>query len=231
MDEPTQRIDPKLVQAARMLAGMQPTKITDAPTQPNMAAPVETVAPHTAPPTDGATRKARILFVDDEERILTALRIRYSAMRYHVFTATDGTEALEFVKKFQPHVFVSDQRMPGMTGVELLRQVKEIAPSTVRLLLTGYSDLAAIVGSINEGEVFRFISKPWDNQELQNTVAEAADDRIGARRNRSDPTHRSRPDGCCGAGNRRTRGDVQYREALRGRRLPHQLRTAISTRR
>jgi len=64
--------------------------------------------------------------------------------------------------------------MPEMTGVELLRQVKEAAPTTVRMLLTGYSDLAAIVGSVNDGEVFRFISKPWDNQEIQNTVAAAA---------------------------------------------------------
>jgi serine/threonine-protein kinase len=64
--------------------------------------------------------------------------------------------------------------MPQMTGVDLLRRVKGIAPNTVRMLLTGYSDLAAIVGSINDGEVFRFISKPWDNQEIQNIVAEAA---------------------------------------------------------
>ena len=64
--------------------------------------------------------------------------------------------------------------MPEMTGVELLRQVKEVAPMTVRMLLTGYSDLASIVGSVNDGEVFRFISKPWDNQEIQKTVAEAA---------------------------------------------------------
>jgi serine/threonine-protein kinase len=117
--------------------------------------------------------KARILFVDDEERILTALRSIFR-INYHVFTATNGAEALGLVKKFQPHVVVSDQRMPEMTGVELLRQVKEEAPSTVRLLLTGYSDLAAIVGSLNEGEVFRFVSKPWDNQDIQNTIGEAA---------------------------------------------------------
>jgi len=78
------------------------------------------------------------------------------------------------VRKFEPHVVVSDQRMPEMLGVELLRRVKGMAPNTVRMLLTGYSDLAAIVGSINEGEVFRFISKPWDNQEIQRIMAEAA---------------------------------------------------------
>src|SRR4029079_12630303 len=127
-----------------------------------------------AAPAAAPAKKARILFVDDEERIVNALRSIFR-MNYHVFTATNGAEALEFTKKFKPHVVVSDQRMPAMTGVELLRQVKEEAPNSVRILLTGYSDLAAIVGSINEGEVFRFVSKPWDNQEIQNPSGEAAE--------------------------------------------------------
>ena len=173
-DEPTQRIDPKLVQAARMLAGLQQAR-AGVPTRPGTAA----AAPEPAPAAAGnlaeapGNRKARVLFVDDEERIVTALRSIFRP-HYHVFTATNGPEALEFVRKFQPHVVVSDQRMPEMTGVELLRRVKGIAPNSVRLLLTGYSDLAAIVGSVNDGEVYRFISKPWDNQEIQNIIAEAA---------------------------------------------------------
>jgi serine/threonine-protein kinase len=92
---------------------------------------------------------------------------------YHVFSTTDGHKAIEFIGRHHMHVIISDQRMPGMTGVELLRQSREISPRSVRILLTGYSDLAAIVGSINDGEVYRFISKPWDNQALQTTVAEA----------------------------------------------------------
>lgn len=174
-DQPTQRIDPHLVQAARLLAGLQQQPLADAPTQPNLvAAPAAAPAP-TAARTDTAAAgtKARLLFVDDEERILTALRSVFR-MHHQVYTATNGAEALELVRKVHPHVVVSDQRMPEMTGVELLRQVKEAAPATVRLLLTGYSDLAAIVGSVNEGEVFRFVSKPWDNQELQNIIAEAS---------------------------------------------------------
>ena len=168
-DEPTQQNDPKLVQAARMLADLQQAR-ADAPTQP-AAAPVPAAAESPIETTAGG--KARILFVDDEERIVTALRSIFR-VNYHVFTATNGAQALEFVQKFQPHVVVSDQRMPEMTGVELLRRVKGLAPNTVRMLLTGYSDLAAIVGSINDGEVFRFISKPWDNQEIQKIMAEAA---------------------------------------------------------
>jgi serine/threonine-protein kinase len=168
-DQPTQRIDPKLVQAARMLADLQQAR-ADVPTQRD-APPAPAAAESPIETTAGD--KARILFVDDEERIVTALRSIFR-VNYHVFTATNGPEALEIVRKFQPHVVVSDQRMPEMLGVELLRRVKGMAPNTVRMLLTGYSDLAAIVGSINDGEVFRFISKPWDNQEIQRIMAEAA---------------------------------------------------------
>jgi len=157
----TQRMDQALMQAARALAGVAPTT-TDA-SRP-AAAPATAPAP--------AAKKARILFVDDEERILNALRSLFRR-DYHVFTAINGAEALEFVTKFKPQVVVSDQRMREMTGIELLRQVREISPNSVRMLLTGYSDLAAIVGSINEGEVFRYISKPWDNDDIQRIVAES----------------------------------------------------------
>ena len=118
------------------------------------------------------SQKARILFVDDEERILNALKSIFRG-KYHVFTATSGDQAFEFLKRFRVHLVVSDQRMPGMLGVELLRRAKELSPTTVRILLTGYSDLASIVGSINEGEVYRFINKPWNNQDIQTIVADA----------------------------------------------------------
>ena len=121
---------------------------------------------------DQSVKKARMLVVDDEERILSALKSMFRA-RYHVFATTDGNKALEFMQKYQMHVVISDQRMPIMPGVELLRRAREISPASVRILLTGYSDLASIVGSINDGQVYRFISKPWNNEELQQTVAEA----------------------------------------------------------
>ena len=165
-EAPTQRLDPKLVSAARMISGMQAAKAA----QPAAAAPAATPV---ASSFDTGGKKAKLLFVDDEERILNALRSVFRN-QYNVFTASSGPEAMEFLKRFRPHVVISDQRMPEMTGVEFLRQVKDFAPQTVRMLLTGYSDLASIVGSINDGEVFRFISKPWDNTEIQKTVAEAA---------------------------------------------------------
>jgi len=129
-------------------------------------------ASHTQLSLDASVRKARILVVDDEERILSALKSLFR-QRYHVFCTTDGHKALDFIKRYQMHVIISDQRMPAMLGVELLRKSREISPRSVRILLTGYSDLAAIVGSINDGEIYRFISKPWDNQSLQTVVGEA----------------------------------------------------------
>jgi serine/threonine-protein kinase len=137
----------------------------------------DTIAPGAAPTfaADPAptVSKTRILFVDDEERILTALKNVFRG-KYHVLTAANGQEALDFMRKFKIPVIVSDQRMPGMLGVDLLRRSREISPDSVRILLTGYSDLASIVGSINDGEVYRFISKPWDNLELTQVIAEAA---------------------------------------------------------
>jgi response regulator RpfG family c-di-GMP phosphodiesterase len=122
---------------------------------------------------EGNEGRARVLFVDDDERVLNALRALFRN-DYHVFTADNGAAALELIKRNDIPIVVSDQRMPGMSGVELLREVRKASPNSVRMLLTGYTELAALVGSINEGEVFRFIRKPWDNDEIRATVAEAA---------------------------------------------------------
>ncbi|MEN9434155.1 MAG: hypothetical protein RLZZ422_1744 [Pseudomonadota bacterium] len=119
-----------------------------------------------------AAPKPKILFVDDEERILNSLKALFR-LHYDVTVSTDGYHALELLKREHFHLLVSDQRMPIMQGVDLLRQAKTISPQTVRILLTGFSDLAAIVGSVNEGEVYRFINKPWDNDELQDIIASA----------------------------------------------------------
>lgn len=117
---------------------------------------------------------ARILFIDDEERILRSLVMMFKGS-FQVLSTTDPDEALEMLRKQHVHVLVSDQRMPKMLGVDLLRRAREISPNTMRLLLTGYSDLAAIVGSINEGEIFRYINKPWDPTDLRTTLTRAAE--------------------------------------------------------
>jgi len=121
----------------------------------------------------GRAPKAKILFVDDEERIVRLLTMIFRGI-YTVFTATSGTAALEIINKEHIHVIVSDQRMPEMTGIQLLAEVRKVSPTTIRLLLTGYSDLVAIIGAVNEGEVYRFLNKPWDQTELKATIAETA---------------------------------------------------------
>jgi len=156
-----------LLSAARLLS-IQPA----AKAAPSSADELPVSTGDSAISLDTSVRKARMLVIDDEERILTALKSRFRS-RYHVFTTADGNKALDFMRKYPMHVIVSDQRMPVMLGVELLRQSRAISPRSVRILLTGYSDLAAMVGSINDGEVYRFVSKPWDNKELQTIVAEA----------------------------------------------------------
>ena len=116
----------------------------------------------------------RVLFVDDEERIVSLLRTIFR-QSYEVHTATTGAQALEIIAKLHIHVIVSDQRMPGMLGIDLLSRVRLLSPNTMRVLLTGYSDLAAIVGSVNDAEVFRYINKPWDHSEIKSIVAQAAE--------------------------------------------------------
>ena len=126
-----------------------------------------------AAPAPAPNAKLRVLFVDDDERILNALRTLFRA-DYDVVIAGNADEAMALLRAGNVPIVVSDQRMPGKTGVEFLREVRKAFPRTVRLLLTGYSDLAAMVGSINEGEVFRFVKKPWDNEEIRATLADAA---------------------------------------------------------
>ncbi len=142
----------------------------------------------------GNEEKAHVLFVDDERRILTTMRMLFRA-DYRLSFASSAQEAIDFLKTQSVDVIVSDQRMPGMTGVDLLREAKELRPSAMRILLTGYSDLNAIIGSINEGEIFRFVNKPWQNQELKETVAQA----VEAARLTREAVEASRADGAAQA--------------------------------
>lgn len=124
--------------------------------------------------------RPKVLFVDDEERIVRLLRMTFRDL-YEVFTANRGAEALAILREHDIDVLVSDQRMPEMTGIELLSQARQISPATVRILLTGYSDLIAIIGAVNEGEVFRFLNKPWNQDEIKAVLAEATQIAMAAR--------------------------------------------------
>lgn len=118
-------------------------------------------------------KKYSVLFVDDEKRILTALRSIFRR-EYTVYIASGGEEALAILAEHQIDVIVSDQRMPNMLGHELLAKVHQHYPKTMRLLLTGFMDKEAIIQTINEGEIYRFINKPWRNDDIHKTIAEAA---------------------------------------------------------
>lgn len=116
--------------------------------------------------------KVKILCLDDEERIVNSLKSLFR-FKYDVHTALTASDALKILATHKISVVISDQRMPEMTGVEFLKKAKEISPHTVRLLLTGFSDLDAIVSSVNESEIYRFLTKPWGNNQLTEIVADS----------------------------------------------------------
>lgn len=129
--------------------------------------------------------KPFLVIIDDEPAILSTLT-RVLNASFEVLSTTDAEQVLEWVKKRDVHVVLSDQRMPGITGVELLKKVSRLSPSTMRVLLTGYADMAAVIDSINESEIFRYISKPWTNQDLENTLLEASEISMGLFDERGD---------------------------------------------
>ncbi|NQD93021.1 response regulator [Pseudomonas sp. CrR25] len=120
------------------------------------------------------TAPIRILFVDDEERILRSLAMQFRR-QYQVLTESDPRRALQRLRQEPVQIIVSDQRMPQMSGAELLAEAREIAPETLRILLTGYSDLDAAVQALNSGGIFRYLTKPWDQQEMAFTLRQAAE--------------------------------------------------------
>ena len=117
--------------------------------------------------------RPRLLFVDDEQRVLNSMRIMFRR-QFDLYLASHGAEALDIVKNKDIDVIVADHRMPKMTGVEVLSKVRTMSPRTVRILLTGYADLDAVEGSINESEVFRFLTKPCAPKQLRETIELAA---------------------------------------------------------
>ena len=117
--------------------------------------------------------KASILVVDDEPDILDALREQLNWEGYEVTACSGGGEALAALQKSRFAVILSDQRMPGMSGLELMAHARSIQPNASRVLLTGILSLDTLVGAINQGEIFRFIAKPWMRAELLATVDNA----------------------------------------------------------
>ncbi|WP_367210616.1 response regulator [Sphingobacterium sp. R2] len=119
-------------------------------------------------------KKISILYVDDEENNLFSFKATFR-LKYTVFTAISGADAIDIVKNNQIHVIITDQRMPEMTGVEFLEQIIKINAAPMRILLTGYTDMAAVVDAVNKGKIFHYLNKPWSEEELDQTIQRAYD--------------------------------------------------------
>ncbi|MEA2102015.1 MAG: response regulator, partial [Thermodesulfobacteriota bacterium] len=118
-----------------------------------------------------------ILCVDDEENVLKSLkRIFMDEEDYTIFTAICGQDGLDILEETPDiQIIVADYRMPGMNGVEFLQKVYEKWPDTIRIVLSGYADTASIVDAINKGHIYKFIPKPWNDDELMVTISNAID--------------------------------------------------------
>jgi len=114
----------------------------------------------------------KVLYVDDELNNLLSFQAAFRR-RFEIFIATNATEGLEILANNEISVIIADQRMPKITGVEFFNTVLHQFPDPIRILLTGYSDINALADAINKGEIFRYIKKPWDQTELQNTIINA----------------------------------------------------------
>ena len=115
----------------------------------------------------------KVLFVDDEKSILVALRRLCRNTGWDIYTAESGDEGLAIINEHAIDLVVSDMRMPKMNGAEFLEQVVEQSPSTVRILLTGYSEVTATLAAIDKGKIFCHCTKPWDNDEFREILNEA----------------------------------------------------------
>src|SRR5690606_33540117 len=117
-------------------------------------------------------KRISVLYVDDEENNLISFKATFR-LKYTVYTALNGDQALQLVKEKPLDVIITDQRMPQMTGVELLEEIIKINPEPMRILLTGYADMSAVVDAVNKGKIFYYLSKPWSEEELTNTIQRA----------------------------------------------------------
>jgi response regulator RpfG family c-di-GMP phosphodiesterase len=122
-----------------------------------------------------AVHKHTLLVVDDEPDVCDSV---HDLLRreFKVLKARSATEGVRLMQEHEVHIIMTDQRMPQVTGVELLSRVRAGLPKAVRMLFTGYADLDAIIAAINQGHIFQFLKKPWQPEELEKAVREAAEE-------------------------------------------------------
>lgn len=121
-----------------------------------------------------SAEKISVLYVDDEENNLFSFKATFR-IKYQVYTAISGAEALKILESKPVHIIITDQRMPEMTGVEFLEKVLVKYPDPMRILLTGYADMGAVVDAVNKGKIFHYLAKPWNEEELDITITRAYD--------------------------------------------------------
>lgn len=119
-------------------------------------------------------KKIRVLYLDDEENNLKSFKAAFRR-EYDVYTAENSETAFDIVKSVKPHVIFSDQRMPVTTGVEFFNAIRQVFPDPVRILITGYTDVNDIIEAINRGHIYRYITKPWSEQEIRVAIDNAYD--------------------------------------------------------
>ncbi|TAN74321.1 MAG: response regulator [Gallionella sp.] len=128
--------------------------------------------------TGAAATQATLLFVDDEANILSSLKRLFRPYGYRIFTAEGGAAGLEIMAQEPVDLVISDMRMPEMNGAQFLEQVRQNWPDAVRILLTGYADVGSTIDAINKGQIYRYISKPWEDNDITITVRQALERRM-----------------------------------------------------
>jgi len=119
-----------------------------------------------------AENKINILYVDDEQNNLVSFKATFR-IKYNVHTAISGEDAIKILRANPIDIIITDQRMPNMTGVEFLESILEEYPDPMRILLTGYADLNAVIDAVNKGKIFHYLTKPWNEEELDLTIKRA----------------------------------------------------------
>jgi len=118
------------------------------------------------------SEKIKILYVDDEINNLSAFKANFRRI-YDIYTAESAAEGLEILKNIDVEIILTDQRMPGMTGVEFLQSIVKEFPDPIRILITGYTDMQALVDAVNKGQIYRYLNKPWNEEELKMFINQA----------------------------------------------------------
>lgn len=121
-----------------------------------------------------SNNKITILYVDDEMNNLISFKAVFR-IKYNVLTAISGEEAIKLLKNNTVDIIITDQRMPNMTGVEFLESILDEHPDPIRILLTGYADMNAVIDAVNKGKIFHYLTKPWNEEELDMTITRAYD--------------------------------------------------------